>query len=105
MPVFSLLDRMRQLVGRVESTVPDVGEDDGGVGEVGDKLVGVATIARALATGNTRSLGVLVEGIGRVEPKHARVEVAPDGHGEDHTILELASHLGVTTKSLVMWVV
>lgn len=65
----------------------------------------MAAILRALTTGDTEVGGVAVERVSRVEPEHASVEVGPDGHSEDHTLLELVAHLPVATESLVVGVV
>ena len=44
--------------------------------------------------------GGLVGWVGRVEPKHISIMVVPDGHDEDHTILQRLTHLFEATLVL-----
>lgn len=51
----------------------------------------------ALSTGDTGLARVPVEGVLGVEPEHVRLVIVPDGHSENHTLLEALAHLGHST--------
>lgn len=76
--------------GGVEGAELDVGEGDGGVGELGLDLFGNTRVGRARATLVTGARAV--SWVGGVEPEHVCVVVIPDGHDEDHTLGHTGGH-------------
>ena len=88
------------LEGGADGTNLDVGINDGGAGRVGLDVVGLAAVGSARSTGNTRGRGVLVGGVGGVEPQHVHRVVVPQGHDKDVALGKGGTHLLEATTVL-----
>jgi hypothetical protein len=86
--------------GRSNGTEPDVGVDNSSTRGVGLNILRLSRVGRARSTANTGGGGVLVGGVGRVEPKHVDRVVVPERHDENVSTGKRSTHSVKTTKLL-----
>jgi hypothetical protein len=86
--------------GRSNGTEPDVGVDNSSTGGVGLDVLRLSRVGRARSTANTRGRGVLVSGVGRVEPKHVDRVVVPERHDENVATSKRSTHSVKATELL-----
>jgi len=86
--------------GGAEGTELDVGESDGGVGEVFNQVIWVTGGTSARSTLDARSVLITVEWEGGVEPQHVSGVITPDGHDQGNTTCLSSTHTSHTTELL-----
>jgi hypothetical protein len=86
--------------GGSNGTEPDVRVDDSGARRVSLNILRLSRVSRARSTANTGGLGVLVGGVGGVEPKHVDRVVVPERHDEDVAAGKRGTHSVEATESL-----
>lgn len=87
--------------GGVDGAELDVGVDDGRVGAVLLDISGHTGRGLAFATGDSRNRGVLVGGVGGVEPQHVGRVVIPQRHDQNHTGGKSLGHASMATLLIV----
>jgi hypothetical protein len=86
--------------GGSNGTEPNVGVDNSSARRVSLNILRLSRVGGARSTANTRGLGVLVGGVGGVEPEHVDGVVVPERHDEDVTAGKRSTHSVEATESL-----
>lgn len=94
--------QQNRLIGGVDRAELDVREGDRSIRTLGLHVLRVARIPRASTAGNARLRRILIKGIIRVQPKHMRGMVIPNGHNKHDSLLEA---LGDTLQPTELFVV